>query len=47
MGMSKFKKSQIAAILKVAESGAAVTEVARKYGISAATFYAWRPSTAG
>ena len=40
MRKSKFNESQIAAILKEAESGAAVADVARKHGISAATFYA-------
>lgn len=47
MRKSKFNESQIAAILKEAESGAAVADVARKHGISAATFYAWRSKYGG
>lgn len=39
---SKFSESQIGGILKEAKAGMAVSEVARKHGISAATFYAWR-----
>jgi putative transposase len=38
---SKFSEVQIAAILKEAEAGMAVADVARKHGISAATFYQW------
>lgn len=47
MRKSKFNESQIAAVLKEAESGAAVADVARKHGISAATFYAWRSKYGG
>mgnify|MGYP003609475741 CR=1 FL=1 len=47
MRKSKFNESQIAAILKEAEAGAAVSEVARRHGISAATFYAWRSKYGG
>lgn len=47
MRKSKFNESQIAAILKEAEAGVAVAEVARKHGISAATFYAWRSKYGG
>ena len=42
MRKSKFSESQIAEILKETEAGLAVTEVARKHGVSAATFYQWR-----
>lgn len=42
MRKSKFSEVQIAAILKEAEAGVAVAEVARKHAISAATFYQWR-----
>jgi len=47
MRKSKFNESQIAAILKEAEAGQAVADVARKHGISAATFYAWRSKYGG
>lgn len=39
MRKSKFSESQIAAVPKEVESGVAVANVARKHGISAATFY--------
>lgn len=47
MRKSKFSESQIAGILQEAEAGMAVTEVARKHGISAATFYQWRSKYGG
>lgn len=47
MRKSKFSEVQITAILKEAEVGVAVTEVARKHGISAATFYQWRSKYGG
>ena len=47
MRKSKFSEVQIAAILKEAEAGVAVAEVARKHGISAATFYQWRAKYGG
>ena len=47
MRKSKFNESQIAAILKEADAGAAVADVTRKHGISAATFYAWRSKYGG
>ncbi len=47
MRKSKFSEPQIAAILKEAESGVAVADVARKHGISAATFYQWRSKYGG
>ena len=47
MRKSKFSESQIASILKEAEAGVSVSEVARKHGISAATFYQWRSKYGG
>jgi putative transposase len=47
MRKSKYSESQIAAILQEAGAGLAVAEVARKYGISAATFYQWRSKYGG
>jgi len=47
MRKSKFSESQIAEILKEVEAGMAVAEVARKHGISAATFYQWRSKYGG
>jgi putative transposase len=47
MRKSKYTESQIAAILQEAEAGLPVAEVARKHGISAATFYQWRSKYGG
>jgi len=47
MRKSKFTESQIAEILKEAEAGVAVAEVARKHAISPATFYQWRAKFGG
>jgi putative transposase len=47
MRKSKFSESQIAGILQEAEAGLAVVEIARKHGISAATFYQWRSKYGG
>lgn len=47
MRKSKFSESQIVAILKEGEAGLAVAELCRKYGISAATYYAWKSKYAG
>lgn len=47
MRKSKFTESQIAGMLQEAEAGMAVAEVARKHGISAATFYQWRSKYGG
>ncbi len=42
MKRSKFSEAQIVAALKQAELGVPIKELIRKYGISEATFYAWR-----
>jgi putative transposase len=47
MRKSKFSESQIAEILKEAEGGMAVADLARKHSISAATFYQWRSKFGG
>jgi putative transposase len=47
MRKSKFRESQIVAILKEGESGLAVAEVYRKHCISAATYCAWKSKYAG
>jgi putative transposase len=47
MRKSKFTESPVAEILQEAEAGMAVEEVARKHGISAATFYQWRSKYGG
>ena len=47
MRKSKFSESQIAGILQEAEAGMAVEEVARKHGVSVATFYQWRSKYGG
>ena len=47
MRKSKFTESQIVAILAEGESGLAVGDVCRKYGISNATYYQWKSKYAG
>ncbi len=47
MRKSKFSESQIAEIVKEVETGMAVAEVARKHGVSAATFYQWQSKYGG
>jgi putative transposase len=47
MKKSKFSESQIVAILKEGEAGIAETELVRKHGISAATYYNWKSKYAG
>jgi putative transposase len=47
MKKSRFTESQIVAILKEGEAGLAVAQLARKHGISAATYYHWKSRYAG
>ncbi|BBL57800.1 hypothetical protein MKFW12EY_14250 [Methylomonas koyamae] len=47
MKTSRFRGSQILAILKQAEAGAPVPEICREHGISSATFYKWRSKYGG
>lgn len=47
MKKSRFSDSQILAILKQAEAGAAVPDLCREHGISSATFYKWRSKFGG
>src|SRR6516162_1180005 len=47
MKKSRFTESQIVAILKEGEAGVAVSQITRKHGISAATYYHWKSKYAG
>jgi putative transposase len=47
MKKSKYTESQIAFVLKQAETGISVEEVCRKTGISEATFYNWKKKYGG
>ena len=47
MKKTKFSETKIVAILKEAELGAPAPELARKYGISQATFYNWKAKYGG
>ena len=47
MKKKQFTEEQIIKILKAAESGIAVAELCRTYGMSDATFYNWRKKYGG
>ena len=47
MKKSRFTESQIAHILAQADAGVPVQELVRKYGMSQASFYAWRKKYSG
>ena len=47
MKKGRHSESEVFKILKAAESGLKVAEISRQYGISSATFYAWRSKYGG
>lgn len=47
MKKSRFTDAQIAHILAQADAGVPVQELVRKYGMSQASFYAWRKKYSG
>ncbi len=47
MKKSRFSEEKIIAVLKLAEAGVKVAELARKHGISEATFYNWKAKYGG
>ena len=47
MKKSRFTESQIVSILKEGEAGVGIAELARKHGISRATYFNWRSRYSG
>lgn len=47
MKTSRFKDSQLIAILKQAVAGTPVSDLCREHGMSSATFYKWRAKYGG
>jgi len=47
MKRARFSEEQIIGVLREAETGAKVSELCRRHGISDATFYTWRKKYGG